>query len=116
CACAEWVAALDHKGLRVLDHAMKGQAIVKALTREKDKAVDVLRRIFWIEVNDDIAFGGLNGRLIFFIDINRHWRQGFVHVRALFGRQGGGCRFGWLYRGRVGWLRGGGRVGATWSD
>ena len=56
------VAALGHK---IRDNAVENGTVVEALAGEKDKIIHGVGNVFGIQVDDDVAFAGMQGCLIF---------------------------------------------------
>src|SRR5215470_5088968 len=74
---AFWAAALHHKRW-AFDDAVEIQAIVKAVTGQKDEIVDRDWRFFGEQLNVEFAPAGREMRHIRLLGINLHSRKGIV--------------------------------------
>src|SRR5262245_23239934 len=76
-ATAFWTAALHHKRW-ALDNAVEIQAIVKAITGQKDEIVDRDWRFFGEQLNVEFAPAGREMRHIRLVGVNLHSREGRI--------------------------------------
>src|SRR5262249_22741160 len=76
-ATAFWAAALHHKRW-AFDDAVEIQAIVKAVTGQKDEIVDRDWRFFGEQLNIEFAPAGRKMRHIRLVGVNLHSRGGIV--------------------------------------
>src|SRR5262249_52549896 len=76
-AAAFRAAALHHKW-RAFDDAVEIEAIVKAITGQKDEIVDRNRRFLSEQLNVEFAPAGGEMRHIRFVGVNVHSRRGIV--------------------------------------